>query len=111
MNFLQISTIIVASNALMPTTDNEEVQKVLAKYFKKVPDIRSSYVINEGLAKTIATYFNGTVNAFPLFRISIKIDRTPIKIPWTLDQVTRVNDTQIQKRYKYVKVKKPNYKT
>ncbi|XP_039745374.1 uncharacterized protein LOC120623417 [Pararge aegeria] len=101
-----IAAVIGVSYALEPKTDDEDIQKVLAKYFKKVPDIHSSYVVNEQLAKTIANYFNGTVNAFPLFRISIKIDRKPIKIPWTLNHGTRVNDTLMKKRYKYIKIRK-----
>nr|XP_034840826.1 uncharacterized protein LOC117996797 [Maniola hyperantus] len=103
--YLIITAIIVVSHALESKTDDEEVQKVLEKYFKKVSDVQSKYVINEGLSKIIARYFNGTVNAFPLFRISIKMDRKPIKIPWTLDQVPQVNDTLMKKKYKYVKVK------
>lgn len=89
-------------------TDDAIVKRVMEEYFKNVPDIDNKYIINEGLSKTITKYFNGKINAFPLFKISVKIDKTPIKIPWTIDPVQLKPQTEkpMRKRYRYVKVGK-----
>lgn len=99
--------------ALEPLKDlnEEEIKDILAKHFKNVPDIQSKYVINDGISKLIARYYNGTVNTFPLYKISLKIDRKPVKIPWTLDYASKENDLSIKKQYKYVKRNASNEKS
>lgn len=77
----------------------------MEKFFKKIPDGDSKYVIDQGLSKTIKKYFNGKVNAFPLFKINVKIDRNPVQIPWTLDQAETTNEKPMKKRYKHLKHK------
>lgn len=82
--------------------DNEYMKTVVSKYINKIPDIKTQYVINEGLSKAISHYFNGKVNTFPLYKISLSIDRNPVKIPWTLGQPNK--NGNIKKRvYRYLK--------
>ncbi|XP_050357091.1 uncharacterized protein LOC126777873 [Nymphalis io] len=101
-----IFTVIALSDALESTINNEEdIKKVMELFFKKIPDVGNKYVINEDLSKTISNYFHGKVNAFPLFKINIKVDRTPVKIPWTLDQAEPPNEKPMKKKYKYIKRK------
>lgn len=111
---LQIISLVLYSNALEAQNETErEINNILQKYIDKIPDIDSKYVINEGLSKSISRYFKGKMSAFPLFKISLKIDRTPVKIPWTIDghgeQVPTsvdgvANNGEIQ--YKFLKPKK-----
>lgn len=72
------------------TNDNQvnddEVKSIVSKYFNSVPDIKSQYVLNEGLAKSITHYFKNKVVALPLFHINMKIDRNLVKIPWETGQ-------------------------
>lgn len=63
------------------TSDNE-IKSIVSKYFNSVPDIKSQYILNEGLAKSITHYFQNRVVALPLFHINMKIDRNLVKIPW-----------------------------
>ncbi|XP_059049360.1 uncharacterized protein LOC131844470 [Achroia grisella] len=98
----------IVANALEPNKENndEEIKRVIMKYINKVPDVEANYVVNERLSKIISQYFQGKINTFPLYRISLKIDRNPIKIPWILGQPTNVNGTTQGKRYTYVKRQK-----
>lgn len=87
---------------------NEEEMKILSKYIEKIPDVPPKYVINEGLTKMVSKYYNGKLNTFPLYKISFKIDRKPVKIPWTLGTPNNFNETKPGKKYTYVKVEKPD---
>lgn len=62
--------------------NDDEIKSIVSKYFNSVPDIKSQYVLNEGLAKSITHYFKNKVVALPLFHINMKIDRNLVKIPW-----------------------------
>uniref|UniRef100_A0A2A4K8F8 Uncharacterized protein n=1 Tax=Heliothis virescens TaxID=7102 RepID=A0A2A4K8F8_HELVI len=66
---------------------NDKIKTIIGKYISKIPDINSRYVINDELSKVINHYFKGKINPLPLYKISLKLDRNPVKIPWTLDTV------------------------
>lgn len=73
------------------------------------------YVIHEGLSKVISRYFKEKITTFPLYKISLKLDRNPVKIPWTLVDPANMthpakllkNETEKPARtYKYIPAKK-----
>lgn len=102
-------TITIASS-LHPQqvlSPDEEIKQIIAKYVSKIPDVPPKYVINDGLTTFISKYFNNKINTFPLYKISLKIDRKPVKIPWTLGSAA-VNATNGKKKYTYVKIHKEN---
>lgn len=76
----------ITMKAVDHTNENQvsdiEIKRVVSKYFNSVPDIKSQYILNEGLAKSITHYFKNKVVALPLFHINMKIDRNLVKIPW-----------------------------
>lgn len=82
----------------------EEMKNIILKYIENIKDIDSKYVINEGLSKSISNYLNRKVNVLPLYRISLKIDRNPIKIPWTIPATPTVDDSSSKLKYKYVEI-------
>ncbi|CAH0699114.1 unnamed protein product [Spodoptera exigua] len=96
-----ITGIIAVVNCLEPLADNnidEETKTILDKYVKLIPDIKSRYVIDDSLSKIIDYYFKGKINTLPLYKISLTIDRNPVKIPWSADQAGEVhNENEIQK--------------
>lgn len=81
------------------------MKDIAEKYFSKISNIDSKYIINEGLSKTISNLFNGKVHAFPLYKISLSIDPKAVKIPWTLEQGSHLDGSQYKKKYKYYKLK------
>ncbi|CAH1643521.1 unnamed protein product [Spodoptera littoralis] len=93
--------IIAVVNSLEPLVDNnidEESKTVLNKYINLIPDIESRFVIDDSLTKVIDYYFKGKVNTLPLYKLSLTIDRNPVKIPWSTDQVgENHNKDEIQK--------------
>lgn len=82
------TTILACTSALEPAHPIQladgEARDVVQKYIKNIPDIENQYVVNEKLSKAISRLFNGKISMLPLYKISLKIDRNPIKIPWTL---------------------------
>lgn len=62
--------------------NDAKIKSIVSKYINSVPDIKSQYVLNEGLAKSITHYFKNKVVALPLFHLNMKIDRNLVKIPW-----------------------------
>lgn len=102
---------ISLANCLKPKhTDitEEEIKKVISKYVDKIPEIEPQFVIDEGLSKVISHYFEGKITTFPLYRISLKLDRNPVNIPWTLADNSGHKDSVKQedkkvRTYKYVK--------
>ncbi|XP_026725973.1 uncharacterized protein LOC113492623 [Trichoplusia ni] len=100
MFFLLMITMISAVNCLEPlvkTDINEEIKTIIGKYVHKIPDFQSKYVINEELSKIINRYFKGKMTTFPLYKISLSIDRNPVKIPWTIDSI---DENQVEVRSK-----------
>ncbi|CAK1548289.1 unnamed protein product [Leptosia nina] len=82
------------------------MRAIADKYFSKISNIESKYIINEGLSKTISNLLQGKVNAFPLYKVSLSLDRKPVKIPWTLDLASPLDDSHYKKKFKYLKIKK-----
>lgn len=83
----------------MSSLKEEEIKKIVGKYIDEIPDIESQYVVNEGLSKAISHFFKGKIKSFPLYKISLKIDKNPVKIPWSLSeggQNTNVKTKQIK---------------
>lgn len=106
LTYFQALSFISISHAEIQT-DDSVVKEMLEKYFKNIPNTDNKYIINEVLSKTIAEYFNGKISAFPLFKVSIKIDKTPVKIPWTLDtDKIEPQKKHMKKRYHYIKSNK-----
>ncbi|KAJ0181132.1 hypothetical protein K1T71_003217 [Dendrolimus kikuchii] len=103
---------ITPAKALEPKDAAEDdIKQIINKYIRKIPDIESRYVIDEGLSQAISHYFNGKLHTFPLYKISLKLDRNPVKIPWTLGEPDK---EAIGKKiiYRYVPRKKlPEIKT
>lgn len=42
--------------------------------------------MNERLSKVISHLFSGKLRVFPLYKINLKVDRKPVKIPWILGE-------------------------
>ncbi|KPI93268.1 hypothetical protein RR46_10528, partial [Papilio xuthus] len=110
--FFQILGLFVLGSCLESTTEHseknqteEEMKNIILKYVENIKDIESQYVINEALSKSISHYLNGKVNVLPLYRISLKIDRNPIKIPWTIPEKPTVGDNGSKLKYEYIEVK------
>lgn len=112
-----ISTVVLTS-ALEPAANIEQaddkVKEIISKYLALVPDIEEQYVTDERLSRAISNYFKGKISSFPLYKVSVKIDRNPVKIPWTLSEPNSValkpralkkQNNQI-KRYKLEKIAK-----
>lgn len=77
---------------------NEDIKAIMGKYLSKIPDMEPRYVLNEKLSSVINHYFKGKISTLPLYRISLKIDRNPVKIPWTLSSVDEThNDVVLQR--------------
>ena len=94
---------IAVTNSLEPKPNNEindDIKTIIGKYLKKVPDIESRYVINDKLSSIINHYFKGKISSLPLYKISLKIDRNPVKIPWTLDTVEMQKGDKVVQRSK-----------
>ncbi|XP_035429476.2 uncharacterized protein LOC118262326 [Spodoptera frugiperda] len=92
--------IIAVVDCLEPLADNnidEETKTTLYKYINSIPDIKSRYVIDDSLTKIIDYYFKGKINTLPLYKLSLTIDRDPVKIPWSTDQADTHNENEIQK--------------
>lgn len=119
---LMTSTIILTS-ALKPASKVEfaesKIKNIINKYIANISDIEDQYIVDERISRAISHYFHGKLSAFPLFKIRLKIDRTPVKIPWTLeDEQTKTDEAQrnvqqqqkthVIKRYKRKKHVKPN---
>lgn len=111
-----IATIALA-NCLEPVANNkidDEIKQVIAKYLDKIPDVKPQFVIHDGLSKVISRYFKGKVSTFPLYKVSLKLDRNPVKIPWTLNEDSHANMTVnvgksvAKKIYKYIPAKTSN---
>ncbi|XP_021182170.3 uncharacterized protein LOC110370583 [Helicoverpa armigera] len=86
---LLVSLLTVVS-CLEPAANNnitDKIKTIIGKYISNIPDINSRYVINDELSKVINHYFKGKVNPLPLYKISLTLDRNPVKIPWTIDNV------------------------
>lgn len=97
---MQIIGTIAVVNCLEPLADNnidEETKTTLYKYINSIPDIKSRYVIDDSLTKIIDYYFKGKINTLPLYKLSLTIDRDPVKIPWSTDQADTHNENEIQK--------------
>ncbi|CAB3237170.1 unnamed protein product [Arctia plantaginis] len=118
--FMIVLIVTVAlANCLEPVADNkldDEIKQVITKYLAKIPDVEPQYVIHEGLSKVISRYFKGKVSTFPLYKVSLKLDRNPVKIPWSLADESNANITanvgqSIAKKgkiYKYIPAKTTN---
>ncbi|KAJ2946473.1 hypothetical protein O0L34_g12521 [Tuta absoluta] len=77
--------LFTATNALEAKNENsEEIKKVILEHMNKISDIEDKYVMNNRMAKTFAKYLGGKVNVLPMFKISMKIDRHPVRIPWNV---------------------------
>lgn len=61
------------------------MRAVFSKYLEKIPDIKDQLIIDERLSRAISHYFKGKISPFPLYKVSVTIDRNPVKIPWTLE--------------------------
>lgn len=93
---------VTVANCLEPMVHNDindEIKTIIGKYISKVPDIKSRYVINDALSNVINHYFKGKITTFPLYKISLTIDRNPVKIPWTLDAVDERQEDVIQRSF------------
>lgn len=55
------------------------------EYLARIPDVESKYVINDRLSKILSNLYQGKISVMPLYKVSLKIDRNLIKIPWTLE--------------------------
>lgn len=112
---MQIIGIFAVVNCLEPLDNNidEETKTTLYKYINSIPDIKSRYVIDDSLTKIIDYYFKGKINTLPLYKLSLTIDRDPVKIPWSTDQADTHNENEIQKalnEQKDKKTKRKHYK-
>ena len=79
---------------------SEEIKTMMTKYFSKIQDIDSQYVLNQGMANSISRYFKGKLDVFPLFRIKLTIDRNPVRIPWKIGEPRGKDDGE--PKYKIV---------
>lgn len=81
----------IYTNALEVATkkNDKALQDMIAKYVNQVPDIEPKYVVSEGLSQILTKLMNGKISTFPLFRIALKVDRSPVKIPWSVDEVAK----------------------
>ncbi|KAI5630771.1 hypothetical protein NE865_16520 [Phthorimaea operculella] len=96
--------LFTASNALEAKNENsEEIKKVLLEHMNKIHDIEDKYVMNNRMARMLGKYLGGKINVLPMFKISMKIDRHPVRIPWNVGGVntaTGVNKSQAQPVYR-----------
>lgn len=82
------------------------MKEIVSKYVQNISDVKDQYVINKRLSKVISHYFKGKLTLFPLLKINLRIDRTPVKIPWNLGEPE--TDPNIKKREYHVEIPKTN---
>ncbi|XP_048005092.1 uncharacterized protein LOC125240931 [Leguminivora glycinivorella] len=112
MFVILVLSLIICTNALETRNNTEsEIQRIFQSYLEKIPDIESKYVLNEALSKSISKFFKEKISVLPLFKMSVKIDRTPIKIPWTVEQgavnTNNVGDSHNNAKIEYKYVRRP----
>ncbi|KAJ8734723.1 hypothetical protein PYW08_013973 [Mythimna loreyi] len=98
--FLIINMFMVV-NCLDPKTNNDindEIKTIMGKYLRNIPDVEPRYVLNDKIASVISHYFKGKITALPLYKISLKIDRNPVKIPWSLAPVDETQGDVVLQR-------------
>lgn len=85
--FLLTITTITFTNALQRVElADDRTRDIISKYLQNIPDIEDQYIVDERLSKVISQYFKGKISSFPLYKISLKIDRNPVKLPWTMQE-------------------------
>jgi hypothetical protein len=104
----QILTLVTVVYCSQPTKENEEdIKKILSKFIDKIPDLEPKYIKSESISNMISKYYQGKINTFPLYKISLKIDRNPVKIPWSIGVPEGIKNQTINgKKYQYARVKK-----